>query len=60
MCWRNEFGFNVTKYPVHLHDLHEMLLHLLGFEHSKLAVKFQCLDICLTNVHGELLPNLRA
>jgi hypothetical protein len=37
-----------------------MLLHLLGFEHSKLAVKFQCLDICLTNVHGELLPNLRA
>lgn len=56
----DEFGFNVTKDPVHVHDLHATLLHLLGFEHTKLAVKFQGLDMRLTNVHGELVPKMLA
>ncbi len=56
----DEFGFNVTEDPVHVHDLHATLLHLLGFEHTKLAVKFQGLDMRLTNVHGELVPKLLA
>ncbi|GEP42112.1 DUF1501 domain-containing protein [Brevifollis gellanilyticus] len=56
----DEFGFNVTRDPVHVHDLHATLLHLLGFEHTKLAVKFQGLDMRLTNVHGELVPKLLA
>ncbi|HEY1050626.1 MAG TPA: DUF1501 domain-containing protein [Prosthecobacter sp.] len=54
----DEFGFNVTEDPVHVHDLHATLLHLLGFEHTKLAVKFQGLDMRLTNVHGELVPKM--
>lgn len=56
----DEFGFNVTEDPVHVHDLHATLLHLLGFEHTKLAVKFQGLDMRLTNVHGELVPKMLA
>lgn len=56
----DEFGFNVTQDPVHVHDLHATLLHLLGFEHTKLAVKFQGLDMRLTNVHGELVPKMLA
>lgn len=56
----DEFGFNTTEDPVHVHDLHATLLHLLGFEHTKLAVKFQGLDMRLTNVHGELVPKLLA
>ncbi len=56
----DEFGFNVTEDPVHVHDLHATLLHLLGFEHTKLAVKFQGLDMRLTNVHGELVKKLLA
>jgi hypothetical protein len=56
----DEFGFNVTQDPVHVHDLHATLLHLLGFEHTRLAVKFQGLDMRLTNVHGELVPKLLA
>lgn len=56
----DEFGFNVTEDPVHVHDLHATLLHLLGFEHTKLAVKFQGLDMRLTNVHGELVTKLLA
>jgi hypothetical protein len=54
------FGFNVTQDPVHVHDLHATLLHLLGFEHTKLAVRFQGLDMRLTNVHGELVSKMLA
>jgi hypothetical protein len=56
----DDFGFNVTQDPVHVHDLHATLLHLLGFEHTKLAVKFQGLDMRLTNVHGELVKKMLA
>ncbi|MCA1962510.1 MAG: DUF1501 domain-containing protein [Prosthecobacter sp.] len=56
----DEFGFNVTQDPVHVHDLHATLLHLLGFDHTRLSVKFQGLDMRLTNVHGELIPKLLA
>ncbi len=56
----DEFGFNVTEDAVHVHDLHATLQHLLGFDHTKLAVKFQGLDMRLTNVHGELVPKMLA
>ncbi len=56
----DEFGFNVTQDQVHVHDLHATLLHLLGFEHTKLAVRFQGLDMRLTNVHGELVSKMLA
>ena len=56
----DEFGFNVTEDPVHVHDLHATLLHQLGFDHTRLAVKFQGLDMRLTNVHGELVPKMLA
>ena len=56
----DEFGFNVTQDAVHVHDLHATLLHLLGFEHTRLAVRFQGLDMRLTNVHGELVPKMLA
>ena len=56
----DEFGFNVTEDPVHVHDLHATLQHLLGFEHTKLSVKFQGLDMRLTNVHGELVEKMLA
>lgn len=56
----DEFGFNVTQDAVHVHDLHATLLHLLGFDHTKLAVRFQGLDMRLTNVHGELVPKILA
>jgi hypothetical protein len=56
----DDFGFNVTQDAVHVHDLHATLLHLLGFEHTKLAVRFQGLDMRLTNVHGALVPKMLA
>jgi hypothetical protein len=56
----DEFGFNVTEDPVHVHDLHATLLHLLGFDHTKLGVKFQGLNMRLTGVAGEMVPKMLA
>jgi len=54
----DEFGFNAVKDRVHVHDLHATLLHLLGFDHTKLTYRFQGRDFRLTDVHGELVKSL--
>jgi hypothetical protein len=56
----DEFGFNATVDKVHVHDLHATLLHLLGFDHTKLTYRFQGRDFRLTDVAGELVPKLLA
>ncbi len=52
------FGFNATQDPVHVHDLHATLLHLLGFNHEKLSHRFQGRDFRLTDVHGQVVTKL--
>ncbi|MSR57217.1 MAG: DUF1501 domain-containing protein [Planctomycetaceae bacterium] len=56
----DDFGFNAVKDKVHVHDLHATLLHLLGFDHTKLTYRFQGRDFRLTDVHGNLVPALLA
>jgi hypothetical protein len=56
----DEFGFNVVRDKVHVHDLHATLLHLLGFDHTKLTYRFQGRDFRLTDVSGELVDKLLA
>jgi hypothetical protein len=56
----DEFGFNVVKDRVHVHDLHATILHLLGFDHTKLTYRFQGRDFRLTDVHGEIVRKLLA
>ena len=56
----DEFGFNATRDRVHVHDLHATLLHLLGFDHTKLTYRFQGRDFRLTDVSGELVDKLLA
>ena len=46
----DEFGFNTIQDRVHVRDLHATILHLLGFDHHTLSVKFQGLDQRLTGV----------
>ncbi|MCA9074940.1 MAG: DUF1501 domain-containing protein [Planctomycetaceae bacterium] len=48
----DEFGFGTVENPVHVHDLHATLLHLLGLDHERLSVRFQGLDFRLTGVEG--------
>ncbi|HVF28744.1 MAG TPA: DUF1501 domain-containing protein [Pyrinomonadaceae bacterium] len=56
----DELGFNVTEDRVHVHDLNATILHLLGFDHTKLTHRFQGRDFRLTDVHGELVNKLLA
>jgi len=56
----DELGFNVVEDRVHVHDLHATLLHLLGFDHTKLTYHFQGRDYRLTDVHGQVVDKLLA
>ena len=56
----DELGFNVASDPVHVHDLHATLLHLLGFDHTRLTFRFQGRDYRLTDVHGQVVKQLLA
>jgi uncharacterized protein (DUF1501 family) len=56
----DELGFDVAENPVHVHDLHATILHLLGFDHKKLTYRFQGRDYRLTDVHGELVKDILA
>jgi uncharacterized protein (DUF1501 family) len=56
----DEFGFNVIEDRVHVHDLNATILHLLGFDHTRLTYRFQGRDFRLTDVHGEVVRKLLA
>ncbi len=56
----DEFGFNATTDKVHVHDLNATILHLLGFDHTRLTYRFQGRDFRLTDVHGNVMKSLLA
>ncbi|MFO0907842.1 MAG: DUF1501 domain-containing protein [Isosphaeraceae bacterium] len=56
----DELGFRVADKPVHVHDLHATILHLLGFDHLKLTYRFQGRDFRLTDVAGKVVKELLA
>ncbi len=56
----DEFGFNAVEDRVHVHDLHATILHLLGFDHTRLTYRFQGRDFRLTDVSGEVVTKLLA
>ena len=56
----DDLGFNVVKDKVHVHDLHATILHLLGFDHTRLTHRFQGRDFRLTDVHGTVVKQLLA
>jgi hypothetical protein len=56
----DELGFNVARDPVHVHDLHATILHLLGFDHTRLTFRSQGRDFRLTDVFGNVVKPLLA
>jgi hypothetical protein len=56
----DEFGFAAEKDPVHVHDLHATILHLLGFDHEKFTYRYAGRDFRLTDVHGNVVHDLIA
>ncbi|MGH7202796.1 MAG: DUF1501 domain-containing protein [Planctomycetaceae bacterium] len=56
----DDYCYNITANPVHVHDLHATMLHLLGIDHEKLTYKFQGRRHRLTDVHGRVVSDLLA
>jgi len=56
----DEFGFKAAVNPVHVHDLHATILHLLGFDHTKLTFRHAGRDYRLTDVHGNVVREILA
>ncbi|MFC5412694.1 DUF1501 domain-containing protein [Larkinella bovis] len=56
----DEFGYNIVKNPVHVHDFQATLLHLLGIDHEKLTYEFQGRRFRLTDVEGKLVKGILA
>lgn len=56
----DEFGFKAVENPVHVHDLHATILNLLGFDHTRLTYRYAGRDFRLTDIHGQLVPEIKA
>ncbi|WP_212005319.1 DUF1501 domain-containing protein [Chitinophaga sp. HK235] len=56
----DEFGYNIIKDPVHVHDFHATVLHLMGLDHERLTFKHQGRRYRLTDVAGKVIPGLMA
>ena len=56
----DDFGYNVTENPVHVHDLQATILHQLGIDHEALTYRFKGRDFRLTDVHGKVVHDLLA
>ncbi len=56
----DDFSYNITRDPVHVHDWHATLLHLLGIDHERLTYRYQGRRYRLTDVHGKIVTPLLA
>jgi len=56
----DELGYAAVENPVHVHDFHATMLHLLGVDHKKLTYRFQGRDFRLTDVSGEVVKAIIA
>ena len=56
----DDFSYNIARDPVHIHDLHATMLHLLGIDHTKLTFQYQGRDFRLTDVHGKVVDAVLA
>ncbi len=54
----DELGYSVVRDPVHVHDFHATLMHLLGIDHEQFTFKHQGRRYRLTDVHGNLVPDI--
>jgi hypothetical protein len=56
----DDFSYNVTRDPVHVHDLQATILHCLGIDHKRLTFRFQGRDHRLTDVAGRVVRPILA
>ena len=56
----DDYCYNITRDPVHVHDLHATILHSLGIDHTRLTFKFQGRHFRLTDVAGNVVKKALA
>jgi hypothetical protein len=54
----DDYCYNITHVPVHVHDLHATILHCLGIDHTKLTFQYQGRHHRLTDVHGKVVTQV--
>jgi hypothetical protein len=54
----DDYCYNITSDPVHVHDLNATILHCLGVDHKQLTFKFQGRHHRLTDVHGQVVEEI--
>jgi len=56
----DDFGYKAVEKPVHVHDLHATILHLLGIDHKKLTYMYSGRNMRLTDTAGEVIEGILA
>ena len=56
----DEYGITIAENPVHIHDFHATILHLMGLDHEKLTFRHAGRDFRLTDVHGRVVYDIVA
>jgi hypothetical protein len=56
----DDYCYNITENPVHVHDLNATVMHLLGIDHTRLTYRHQGRDFRLTDIHGNVVKPLLA
>jgi hypothetical protein len=56
----DDYCYNIIDKPMHVHDLHATLMHLMGIDHQRLTYRYQGRDFRLTDVHGHIIRDILA
>ena len=54
----DDFGINIVSNPVHVHDYHATILHLMGIDHTRLVYRYAGRDFRLTDVDGDVVKDV--
>ena len=54
----DKYGYHAEEKPVHFHDLHATILHLMGIDHTDLTYRYAGRDFRLTDVHGNIISDI--
>jgi hypothetical protein len=56
----DDYAWNITADPVHVHDMQATIMHLVGIDHTKLTFRYQGRQFRLTDVHGHVVKGIIA
>jgi hypothetical protein len=56
----DDYAWNITANPVHVHDMQATIMHLVGVDHTRLTYRYQGRQFRLTDVHGHVVKDILA